>query len=279
MKKTKEKREISIDNKIFTKDDVMSLIKLFNKLSNEILDKSKEIKREELIQEGWKESNITERYIDTSHSNLEFRASDNSKYTGTFEEILKANGILDNNQIVGISLYFTEHVFDSKFIIRIEQSKSDFHSSSNYAEVEGQDGIWVNRTIKIVEDFLSNCRNQSMFIKKFRYLIMASTVLILILFLRNLIELFIKTKLIFPRIMENLFTKHWIYFIIVSSLITAAPAVFIYKWLRNLFPRIEIQTGKDLQQVESQKRKKLWLITSIILIPTIISFLLRLYYK
>jgi hypothetical protein len=279
MKEVIEKREISIDNKIFTKDDVMSLIRLFNKLSNEILDKSKEIKGKELIQEGWKESNITERYIDTSHSSLELSASDNSKYIGTYEEILQANGILDNKKIVGISLYFTEHVFDSKFIIRIEQSKSDFHLSSNYAEVEGQDRIWVDGTIKNVEDFFSNCRNQSMFVKKLQYLIMAFTVLILILFLRNLIELFIKTKLIFPRIMENLFTKDWIFFIIVSSLITLAPAVFIYNWLVKLFPRIEIQTDKDIQQIGKEKCIKLWLIASIIIIPTIISFVLRLYYK
>jgi hypothetical protein len=243
MKEIIEKREISIDNKIFTKDDVMSLIKLFNKLSNEILDKSKEIKRKELIQEGWKESNITERYID---------------------------------KIVGISLYFTEHAFDSIFIIRIEQSISDFHLSSNYAEVEGQDKIWVNGTFKIVKDFLSNCRNQSMFVKKFQYLIMAFTVLILILFIRNLIEIFIKTKLIFPKIMGNLFTKDWIYFIIVSFLITLAPAVFIYNWLVKLFPRIEIQTGKDFQQIGKEKRIKLWLIVSLIIIPTIISFLLLL---
>jgi hypothetical protein len=276
MKEIIEKREISIDNKIFTKEDVISLIKLFNKLSNEILDKSKEIKRKELIQEGWKELNITGKYIDTSHSSLELSASDNSKYTGTFEEILQTNDILDNKRIVEILLYFTEHVFDSKFIIRIEQSKSDFHSSSNYVEVEGQDKIWVNGTIKIVEDFLSNCRNQSMLVKKFKYSIMAFTVLILILFLRNVIELIIKTKLIFPRIMENLFTKDWIYFIIVSSLISLAPAVFIYNWLAKLFPRIEIQTGKDFHQVGKWKPIKLWLIASLIIIPTIISFLLLL---
>jgi hypothetical protein len=79
--------------------------------------------------------------------------------------------------------------------------------------------------------------------------------------------------------MENLFTKDWIFFIIVSSLITLAPAVFIYNWLVKLFPRIEIQTDKDIQQIGKEKCIKLWLIASIIIIPTIISFVLRLYYK
>lgn len=47
MEKAKEKREFPIDNKIFTKENILLLIKLFVKLSNEILDKSKEIRHKE----------------------------------------------------------------------------------------------------------------------------------------------------------------------------------------------------------------------------------------
>ena len=67
MKNPIEKKEFSIDNKIFTKNDIISLVQLFVKLSNEILDKSKKIKHKELIQEGWLETNISEKYINTSH--------------------------------------------------------------------------------------------------------------------------------------------------------------------------------------------------------------------
>jgi hypothetical protein len=272
MKKSKEKREVSIDNKIFTKDDIISLIKLFNKLSNEILDKSKKIKREELIRKGCKESSIEEKDIDNSNSSLELISSDNSTYTASLDQILDEDAIFSNKKITEINLYFTECVLDSQFKIRIMHSGS----SSSYVSVEGQDRAWVNGTIRLIEDFLSNCRNQSTFVKKFQILIIALTILILMLFLLNLIELFIKTQLPFPKIVANLFTKDLIFFLIVLSLITATPAIFIYEWLKKLFPRIEIQTGKDFQKIESEKRKKLWIITSIIVIPTIISFLLRL---
>lgn len=51
----KEIRELLIDNKIFTKNDILALINLFIKLSNDILEKSKEIKRNDLIHEGCNE--------------------------------------------------------------------------------------------------------------------------------------------------------------------------------------------------------------------------------
>jgi hypothetical protein len=65
----------------------------------------------------------------------------------------------------------------------------------------------------------------------------------------NLVELFIKTNLSFPKMIDNMFSKHLISFVIVSFLIAAAPAFFIKERLKKLFPGIEIQTGKNLHLV------------------------------
>jgi hypothetical protein len=276
MEKIKEKREFSIDNKIFTREDVLELIKLFGTLSGDILAKSKEIKRKNLIREGWKESDITENYLDTSYSNLEFIFCDNSIYSGTLEDISDENYIPDDKKVIGINFYFSERQSDSNFRIKIEHTDSDSNSSSSYVSVEGQDRTWVNETIRRVEDFISNCRNQSVFVKKFQILIIVFTILTLNFFLLNLIKLFIRINLLFPKIMNNWFTRYLILFAIVSTLITATPAVYISGWLKKLFPGIDIQTGKDFQQIKNERRRKCWIIISIIIIPTIISFLLRL---
>ena len=276
MNKSQEKTELLIDNKIFTKDDLLSLIQVFINSSNEILGKSKEIKRKELIQDGWKEQDITDKYIDTSHSRLELISSDNSKYTGTFEEISEANEVLDNKKIVEINLYFSENVLDTKFVIKIRFSGPDAGSGSSYASVEGQDSSWVNGTTRHVEDFLSSCRNQSGFVKKFEFVIIGLIVLILMIFLLNLTELFIKTKLSFPRYIDKLFSRHIISYTLVLLLITITPAVYIYRRLRQLFPGIEIRTGKNFQRAQTEKRRKLLIITSLVLIPAIISYLFRL---
>ena len=267
-----EKREVRIDNKILTKDDVISLVRLFGKLSNEILDKAKEIKRKQLIQKEFSSDTVEEIVNNLGHSDIEFTASDNSKFTGSFDQISEDDVILSNKKITEILLVFYENVLDIKFVIKIKHS----HSSGGYILVQGRDNTLVNETIELVEDFFSNCRNQSASVKKYKILIIVSIILILNFFLINLIELFIKTKVIFPKLMGNLFNKDLIFVIIIISFIAATPAVYFYGWLRNLFPGIEIQTRKDFQQAEKEKRKKLWIIGSIILIPTIISFLLRL---
>jgi hypothetical protein len=276
MEKINEKREFPIDNKIFTKDNILDLIKLFGKLSNEILDKSKEIRYKDLIRDGWNESNIKERDIDTSYSNLVFTSYDNSIYTGTLDDIIKGYDILDDKEIVEINLQFFERVFNSHFIIRIKHDESDSLSSSSYFSVEGQDRNWVNGTSSLIEDYLSKCRSQSGFVSKFRIPIIVITVIILIFFLFNLTEFFIKTNLSFPRIIDNKFNKHLIPFILVSSLIAVSPAILFTEWLKKLFPRIEIQTGENFHQIKRDKRKKLLIMISVILIPTVISFLLRL---
>lgn len=270
----KEKREFIIKNKIFTKNDITSLINLFIKLSNDTLDKSKEITRNDLIHEGCNEQNIKEQYIDTSQSSLEFTYSDNSIYNGKIEEFVESDAIPANKKIVEIDLYFKENVFNSRFIIKIRHSHP--YSTSSYVIVEGEDRTWVNGTIGFIEEFLSTCRNQSSFVKKLRILIIASADLILMLFLINLIKLFIKTKVIFPKIVGNIFTNELIFFIVLLSLISVTPAIFIYERLKKLYPGIEIQTCKDFYLAEKEKRFKLWVIISLIIIPTIISFLLRL---
>jgi hypothetical protein len=272
MNKKREIRKISIDNKIFTKDNIISLIKLFIKRSNEILNKSKEAKREELIKKGWKESNFDEGGFECSSSCLEFTYSDRSTYTSSLDQNLDEDVIFSNKKIVEIDLNFSEHESDSRFRVRIKNSDS----SSSYVSVEGQDSTWVNDTITCAGDFLSSCRNQSSFVRKYHISIIALTILTLVFFLLNLIELFIRFKLIFPKIVDSWFSKDLIYFIIILTLISATPAVYIYGWLNKLFPGIEIQIGKDFQHAEKWKRFKFWLIVSSVIIPTVISFLLRL---
>jgi hypothetical protein len=274
MKKLNEKKELLIDNKIFTTNELKSLIELFVKLSNEILEKSKKMKLTDLIGEGWNELNISEKHIDTSHSGIEFTSADNAKYSIPFEEISEANDILDSKEIIEMVLNFKENVLNSRFLVKIRHSGSE--SGSSYVMIEGQDNTWVNESIILLQSFFSSCRNQSTFVKKFRILIIGSTILILMLFLLNLVELFIKKMVMFPKIVGSLFTKDIGFYILLLSLVATAPAVFIYKWLLKLFPGIEIQTGEDFLMAEKEKYKKLALIISLIVIPAVISYLLRL---
>lgn len=267
-----EKRDLLIDNKIFNKDDIISLIKLLISNSGEIIDKSKELRRKDLIQKEWKETNIKESDLDTSHSRIEFTYTDHTKYTGTFEDSGEVKGILENKIITEINLYFTEQVLCSSILIRIKNSDI----SPVYVKVEGQDNFWVIKTLKTLEDFFSKCRSQSAIVKKSGILIVLLTTVILNFFLNNTLTFIAQMMHLFSKYAIETLTDDWRFFVIILSLITVSPSVLIYRRLRKLWPGIEIQTGKDYRLIEKDKLSKLLLIASIIIIPAIISYLLLL---
>jgi hypothetical protein len=277
MKTIKETRSLKIDYKVFTGDDIITLSKLFLKLTNEILDKSKEIRRKELIMKEHRDAFIDEMINDLGHFNVEITSSDNSRYSGPLEDIMDKGGILENKKITEISLYFAEPVFNSSILIRIRHSEYD----SSYVVIEGKDRTWVNGTTRIFEDFLSDCKNQPKIVKKLQWLIILFSIIFFNLLLLNLIELIVNKILIISRSKIDHFSIYgdWnaILFFLGISLITMFPSISIYQWIEELWPKIEIQTGKDFQNIEKVKRKKLWVILSIIIIPSIISFLFRIF--
>jgi hypothetical protein len=268
-----ENRELLINNKIFAKNDIISLIKLLIKHSSEILHKSKEAKRQDLIQKTWKKSTIMDGDIDTSHSRTEFTSSDHLKYTGTFDEISGITDILNNKTIIEINLYFVEQVLGSSILIRIKNSDT----SPAYAKVEGQNKEWVDETIKKLEEFFSGCRSQSTIVKKYGILIVPLIVLILNFFLNNSIEIISRHMHIFPKYAMHTLTGDWRFYVIILSLITISPALLIYGRLMKLWPGIEIQTGNDLDEIETEKINKVWLIVSIIIIPALVSLVVKLF--
>jgi hypothetical protein len=273
MKIKTEKKELLIDNKIFTKDDIITLIKLLIRCSMDILNKSKAARRKDFIEKEWKEAFIKDGDVDTSHSRLEFTTSDHIKYTGTFEETAELNDILSKNIITEINLYFTEQVLTSSVLIRIKNSDI----SPVYSKVEGQDSQWVNETIKTIDDFFTHCRSQSQIVKKGGIIIVLLTVAILNFFLNNALELLAQMMHLFSKYAIESLTSDWRFYVFILSAITVSPSLLVYRRLRKLWPGIEIQTGKDFRIIEKDKRSKLLMIASIIILPALISYLLLLF--
>jgi hypothetical protein len=266
------KKELLIDNKIISKEDIAALVKLLIIHSGVILEKSKDARRKDLLQKELKEAFINEGDVDTSHSRLEFTSSDHIKYTGTFEESAELIEVLNKKIITEINLYFTEQVLTSSVLIRIKNSDI----SPVYAKVESQDINWVNQTVKSLEDFFSKCRSQSAIVKKSGALIVLLTVVILNFILNNTMEIIAQMMHLFSKYAIQSLTSDWRFFVFILSFITVSPAILVYKRLRKLWPGIEIQTGKDFRLIEKDKQRKLLIIVSILIFPAIISYLLLL---
>jgi hypothetical protein len=277
MEMVKDKREILIDNKVFTKDDIISLAKLFIKCSDEILARSKAITRVELIQERGDESRIKESDLNKGYSKLEFTSSDNNHYSFTSNDLSDIIDIQDSKRIVEINFQFWETVLKSRFTIIIKQTDAKTRPGSSYAGIESEDSIWADTTMKSAEDFFAACRIQSNLLRKFSFILLPAIILIVNLFLKNLIELIGSRMHLFHKWVMTSLTSDWVFVIIVLTLFTAFPVIFFYQRLINLWPRVELQTGKDYLKIESGRRNKLLIIASLIIIPAVISFLLRIF--
>jgi hypothetical protein len=268
------KKELSIDNKIFTKDEVLSFIKLFVKQSSDVLNESKEKKRQELIGEGWPESNITEKHLNTCHAGFDLTSSDNDKFSYKFEQIEDAAQILNTRKIIEVEMYFSENVLNSKLLVKLRHSNKS--SGSSYALAESDNSEWVKITGRSLETFINSCRDQTSFFKKYKTVIISITTLILVFFLYNLIDFFIRTKVMFPKIAGSMFRESFLYVIVTLGLISATPAILTFRWINNLFPGVEIQTGTNIQETNNRRRTKILLMASLVIIPAILSYLLRL---
>jgi hypothetical protein len=269
-----ERKELSVDNKIFTKDELLVLIKLFIKQANEIHDVSKETKRRELIGEGWPESNITEKHLNSCHAGIELTSLENDKFTFKLDQISNVSQILNTRRIIEAEMYFTENVLNSKLMVKLRQSNKT--SGSSYALAESEKNDWVKTTGRALENFLNSCSEQTFFFKKYKTVIITITTIILVFFLYNLIDFFIRTKVMFPKIAGSMFRESFVYVIVILGLISATPAILVYRWLNNLFPGVELQTGEKIQESINRRRTKLLLTAFIVIIPAILSYLLRL---
>lgn len=269
MRETKNRRELHIQNKIFNIANLADLIKLFINQSNETVKISEEIRRKKLLQKGLPEINISEGYFDASHSGILLTLTDKSKFNFAFDDFEEVLRILAMNSISEVELNFSEKVTGARFVINLRQS------GSGYVLVEGNEIIWVNESIKLVEDFLLTCQNQSLFIRKFKFPIISVIIAVLSYFLVNLIEFFIKTEVSFPKIVRSIFNDDILYYILLFVMISATPAVLIYRWLEKLYPVIEIRTGPKSANSEKDRRTKILFLVLIIIVPLVISVLLR----
>jgi hypothetical protein len=276
MKTIKESRSFIIDYKVITEEDIKTLSKYFIKQTSEILVKSKEIKRNELLDKKYGDDLIEEITNQLGYFKVEITSSDNASYTGLVEDLIEQDNILENKNITEISMLFSESIFDS--LISVKLRHSDYQSS--YVVVEGKDRTWVNGTTKIFQDIFHDCKNQPKIVRKAQWIVIIITISLLNFFSLNLIEFIINKVFIIsnPKMLPFNIYSDWtaIIFFLSISLITMFPAISLYQWLENLWPKVEIQTGKDFLKVEKTKRNKLWMILSVIIIPFLISFLFRL---
>jgi hypothetical protein len=263
MEDIKNKNEHQVENKIFTKSDLSDFLRLFIQQSYEILEKAKEIRRQNLIREGWTEKKISEEYVNMSHSGITMTSSENLHYTFTFEQIADAIKSLDEILITEVELHFNEKISDCRLSARLIHSGSS--PGSSYIMAEGTDSIWLNETIRIFKEFLDGCKNQFGFVRKYQIPIIITIIGLLSFFLVNFIKFFIKAEVSFPKIVSNIFNDDLVYYILIFAAVSATPAILINRWLKKLYPDVELQTGPNSEKLQKERRNKILILIFVLI--------------
>ncbi|MFN8334462.1 MAG: hypothetical protein U0U09_04990 [Cyclobacteriaceae bacterium] len=278
-----ETRTLRISSRIIRSHEIR---RLFTDIENEInrLDgiTDEEIERI-LADEKYKKYDVKEKEREKRllkkwiSKRLKVKAIDNSVYEGHSNEILANGGILDSKQVISIDFDFTDSNHNLSIAISLHHSSSDLR---NEVRVQGADSIWVNGIIKKIEIFLDSLEPQSTWARKYSFLltlffgicisIVASEILINIIFFLGRDFPLDPTS---PKLSVR--TARGIIFIMMLGLSTY-PAMTLTDKIKELWPLVELQTGQDYNQAERQKRRNVWLIFSLVILPTILTILTEL---
>lgn len=278
-----ETRTLKISNRIIKSQDIR---RLFTDLENEInrLDGITNDEIERMLsdekyktydqKEKEREKRLLKKWISKK---LKIKAVDNSVYEGHSNEILANGGILDSKQISSIDFDFTDSNHNLSIAISLHHSNSNLW---NEVRVQGTDSIWVNGIIQKIENFLDSLEPQSTWARRYSPFltmffdicisIVASTVLLKIILL---LGKYFPSDPNSPKLSIN--TARAMIFIMMLGM-SLYPASTLTDKIKGLWPIVELQTGQDHNQTEKQKRKSVWLIFTLVILPTILTILTEL---
>lgn len=275
-----ETRNLKIVNKIIRSQDVKRLFNDLESEFNRLENITEEKLNQKLATEEFKDYS-EERKADkkkilrqyTSRS-IKITAFDGSIYEGESKEILANGGILDSKQIMSVRFYFRDNNHNVNLSISLAHD-SDFW---NEVSVTGTDSLWVNGVIQKIENFLDSLEAQSTWAKKYSLTIKLIFAVCIAYVSSNLflrLSLFLTAH--YPPDPNSAkisiqFAKWLLFFVMLGA--GLFPGHLLTGKITKLWPNVELQTGYDYHQIEKQRRNRVWLIFTIVIIPTALTILI-----
>jgi hypothetical protein len=275
-----ETRILKISNKIIKSHDIR---RLFDDLETEF-NRLDTITDEQIIQrlnsQEFKEYSEEQKEKQKSFlklpiiRNFVIKAKDGSIYESESNEILKSGSILDTKQISSLSFNFNDYNHNASLSMNLRHTNFNDY---NDITVKGTDSLWVNGIIQKIENFLESLENQSIWSKKYNILlIIFFDICIAFVFAEVLLKFIIFMNSLQPVNPNS--EKATIQFIFIMSFIPMLgvafyPARLLQDKLNELWPNIELQMGMDYNQLERKRRNKVWLLFTLVILPTALTLL------
>ena len=214
-----------------------------------------------------------------SSFNIQIDCNDNSNYDDSTLSILNDGNILDIKKINQLSITFYNYSHDK----RINLTLSDTDEYLNYFTISGSNNNWVEGTYTKLLNIINSFTPQENFVLTHKKLINNVSSIIFGLPIYRLYT-YVLNCVITPKPLENpsqallllkdILNTHIgiaIYTLLMSWCMGGLPSIYFTNKLYKLWTSIEFDFGPEHNKYLKNKRKKIWLFITIIIIPILIN--------
>ena len=194
-------------------------------------------------------------------SRFEMETSDGSTYESQTVEIFARGGTLDSKQVTRLLMSVRgEKVGDESITVFLHDGNCN--PSWSFVEVKGTDDTWVNGVTRKIEEIVAGWEKQATWPQSFQWIIV-------------LIAAFGIGQL-FSAVLDRLTSFGQVQVLarlLVQFSIGVWPAALATRKLVELWPYIELRTGREHAQTLKRRKRYLWLLVTIGVFPILIRIL------
>lgn len=214
--------------------------------------------------------------------NFILKSTDGTQYESNDMSIFSKDGILYTRRIIAVEMQYRNFNEDKSINIMLYHTPTA--DDWNQIRISGDDENWTNGVFSKFKDIISNWRKQKSWIDKYFLILLIlfgigfAFVLYRVVF--QLIGVIINVGNITftesPQWLEDIspLLRIFVYFSFIKFGFDIAYSMLVK--IRELYPNIEFLVGPEYLQTESQKRKKLYKIITLGVLPIIITLLFEL---
>jgi hypothetical protein len=209
--------------------------------------------------------------------NLKFilRSEDGTQYEDKEMSMFLENGVLYTRKIVSVEMrYYYTRKDDKEINMGLYHSVDSAYA--NRISVSGLDEKWVNGTFSGLQDTLKNCEKQKTFLAN-HYVLVTLLFLACFVFSAYVISGFLFDLIAKFITFSSAETQHSVRLISIGVICLSGISIWaelaskLGTKIEALYPDVELLVGPEHLQREARKRRRLFRLLSIVIIPTLIS--------
>jgi hypothetical protein len=211
---------------------------------------------------------------------------DGTQYESQDITMLSADGILSTRKIISVEISYRVTFMDKSINVRL------FHSSQksryNSVQIKGCDEVWTNGVLTSIKEIITTWKKQNPRYKKYRTPLVCFGAITIGWSLRSILYFIGETLRKITHINISVSNETLQLLKSTSPLLTLLDYAAYFglglfaitaalNKIDDLFPDVEFLTGPEHMQTESLKRKRLYKIITVVILPLLIAILIRIF--